>query len=282
MVPVILDTDMAYDVDDVGALACLHALADRREAKILGVVYNETHPLGPIAIDVINRWYGRQVPIGAFKGFLKDPDESRYLKALSEFPHSIEGDVPNAFEIYRTILENASLKEVTIVSIGFLNNLHQLLQREPDLVKQKVSRLIVMGGLLNDAFNLFRHDFVGISAHVIQNWPTELVVSDCGVDVYTGAALESASKANPVREAYRSWFGGKFQGRSSWDQIAVIYAVRGAASGLVTISSGKGSLANGFEWNLSSDRMYVQSELEPREAAHVIDSLMTQLPANKT
>ena len=83
MVPVILDTDMAYDVDDVGALACLHALADRREAKILGVVYNETHPLGPIAIDVINRWYGRQVPIGAFKGILARRTYSAGSEAFS-------------------------------------------------------------------------------------------------------------------------------------------------------------------------------------------------------
>ena len=136
-----------------------------------------------------------------------------------------------------------------------------------------------MGGLTSDAFNLVRHELVGVSEYIIRNWPTELVVSDFGVDVQTGATLEFAPKANPVREAYRSWFLGKFQTRSSWDQIAVLYAVRGAASGLVPTSSGKGSLVNGFEWSLSSDRMYVQSELEPREAAHVIESLMTQSPA---
>ncbi len=37
-VPVIFDTDFGPDVDDVGALAILHAMADRGETEILGVM----------------------------------------------------------------------------------------------------------------------------------------------------------------------------------------------------------------------------------------------------
>ena len=37
-VKVILDTDMITDFDDVGALACLHALADAGECEILATV----------------------------------------------------------------------------------------------------------------------------------------------------------------------------------------------------------------------------------------------------
>ena len=36
-VRVILDTDLSSDVDDVGAVAVLHALADAGEAEILGM-----------------------------------------------------------------------------------------------------------------------------------------------------------------------------------------------------------------------------------------------------
>ena len=35
---IILDVDLAEDVDDAGALAVLHALADRGEAEILGIL----------------------------------------------------------------------------------------------------------------------------------------------------------------------------------------------------------------------------------------------------
>ena len=37
-VKVILDTDMISDYDDMGALACLHALADAGECEILATV----------------------------------------------------------------------------------------------------------------------------------------------------------------------------------------------------------------------------------------------------
>ena len=37
-VKVIFDTDMLTDFDDVGALACLHALADAGECEILATV----------------------------------------------------------------------------------------------------------------------------------------------------------------------------------------------------------------------------------------------------
>ena len=43
-VPVIFDTDMRGDVDDVGATAVLHALANRGEAKILAMGVCVKHP----------------------------------------------------------------------------------------------------------------------------------------------------------------------------------------------------------------------------------------------
>ena len=46
-VRVILDTDLGIDVDDAGALAVLHALADRGEARILATVANVNDPYRP-------------------------------------------------------------------------------------------------------------------------------------------------------------------------------------------------------------------------------------------
>ena len=59
---------MCLDVDDVGALAMLHAFADQGEVDILAVSFNEVHPSGVAAIDAINTWYGRgDIPIGTYK-----------------------------------------------------------------------------------------------------------------------------------------------------------------------------------------------------------------------
>lgn len=39
-VPLIIDTDMSFDVDDVLAVCVAHALADRGEARLLAMVHN--------------------------------------------------------------------------------------------------------------------------------------------------------------------------------------------------------------------------------------------------
>ena len=43
-VPLIIDTDMSFDVDDVGAICIAHALMDRGEADLLAVVHSSGYP----------------------------------------------------------------------------------------------------------------------------------------------------------------------------------------------------------------------------------------------
>ena len=58
-VPIILDTDIGTDVDDAGALAMLHALAGRGEARILAVMSSNRNPWSGAAIDVISTCHRR-------------------------------------------------------------------------------------------------------------------------------------------------------------------------------------------------------------------------------
>ena len=44
-VKIILDVDLCEDVDDAGAVAVLHRLADLGEAEILGVLIVNFHPV---------------------------------------------------------------------------------------------------------------------------------------------------------------------------------------------------------------------------------------------
>ena len=68
-VKVIFDTDMLTDFDDVGALACLHALADAGECEILATISSTRGNASVGAIEVINHYYGRSgLPVGAPKG----------------------------------------------------------------------------------------------------------------------------------------------------------------------------------------------------------------------
>ena len=191
MVKVIIETDMTLDVDDVGALAVIHALANRKEAELLGVSFNEVHPDGVRGIAAINAWYDRaNTPIGRFEGTLIDPDESRYLNYLAKMiRETIDVKAHNALDFYERILKSQQDQSVTIVSLGFLNNLADLLRTHPDLVQRKVRRLVAMGGRQNDNFNFVRHGLVHESQFVIENWPTPLVITDFGGNLHTGASL---------------------------------------------------------------------------------------------
>lgn len=277
---VFYDTDMTLDVDDVGALAVLHALVDRGEADLLAVAYNEVHPDGVAAIDAINTWYGRRVPIGAFMGELPNPDASRYLAQLATFPHTASAaTVPSALDVYRAVLAEQPDRSVTIVSVGFLNNLADVLRAEPSLVARKVRCLVAMGGLRDDGFNFVRHGLVDVSAFVIESWPTPLVVSDFGGGVHTGIPLAAAPTENPVREAYFRWFRGAYRGRSSWDQIAVLFGVRGADGLFEVVESGQGRLPNGYVWDLRPKwRTHFVPRRETGVYVRLIDDLMLSPP----
>ena len=278
---VIFETDMCLDVDDVGALATLHAMADRGEAEILAVCFNEVHPSGAAAIDAINTWYHRgKIPIGIYKGPFDNPDGSKYLDYVADFPHDLTRETaPSALDVYQNVLREQPDNSVTIVSVGFLNNLYDLLKADSDLVAQKVTKLVVMGGLINDNFNLVRHNLAEESEYVIRNWPTPLVISQHGGKTRTGAKLSEASEENPVREAFYRWFSEKFEGRSSWDQIAVLYGVRGLGDYFDEITRGTGRLSNGFEWQMKpGSRAYLNARLPDNEFADIIEDLMITPP----
>ena len=280
---VIFETDMCFDVDDVGALAVLHTLADSGEAEILAISFNEVHPNGANAIRAINTWYNRgEIPIGVYKGDLANPDKSKYLDSIANFPHdppSIE--LPSSLELYLQVLAEQPDNSVTIISVGFLNNLYDLLKADSKLIDQKVAELVVMAGLVNDNFNTVRHDLVDKTEEVIRNWPTRLVISQHGGSVRTGTKLAEAPAENPVREAYYRWFDGQYKGRASWDQVAVLYGVRGLGDYFTEVTEGSGRLLNGFEWKMKPGfRSYLDPLLPDSEFTEIIESLMIKPPGN--
>ena len=279
---VIFETDMCTDVDDVGALAVLHALADNGEVEILAISYNEAHPSGAGTICAINTWYNRgDIPIGIYKDNLVDPDESSYLDGIvANFPHDLPTlPTPSSLELYRQVLSEQPDNSVTIISVGFLNNLYDLLKAKPNLVAQKVTELVVMALLTDDPYNTVRHDLIDKSEYVIHNWPTPLVISQHGESVHTGARLAETSAENPVREAYYRRFNGQYKGRSSWDQIAVLYGVRGLSDYFTEVTDGKGRLSNGYAWEMKDGfRSYLEVQLPDSEFVRIIENLMIKPP----
>jgi hypothetical protein len=250
---VIFDTEMSSDCDSVGALAVANKLADLGEVRIVACVADAVEPDKAIAatISAINTYYGRpQIPIGTYKSARIRPGRSLYTAHIrDEFPHSALPDdqEPDALDIYRTALAGAPDRSVTILSLGFLVNLRELLESKPDaasslagpdLVRRKVKRLVVVGGRFKQEGILHQtspeYNFGGAdptagpdTRYVIENWPTNILFAglEIGQGVCTGPVLAATPPTNPVRRVYEL-FGSLKNPRSSWCQIAVLAAVR--------------------------------------------------------
>ncbi|MCK5738276.1 nucleoside hydrolase, partial [bacterium] len=156
-ISIIYDTDIGTDVDDAGALAILHIMADKGEANILATISANQNSFSAPAIDVINTYYGRpDLPIGSSK---TGPDpEQWYHKIVPDYPHNLKNgnDAPEAVALYRMILAAQPDNSVTIVAVGWLTNIADLLDSPPDnysslngkeLVAAKVKELVSMGGV---------------------------------------------------------------------------------------------------------------------------------------
>src|SRR5690606_36743472 len=106
-VKLIFDTDMDSDVDDVGALAKLHALADNNEVELLATMVCSLNPWSVPAVDAINTYFKRpDIPIGTVKnmGVYRN---SKYAKIISEEFDQDAGLgelAPDAISLYREIL----------------------------------------------------------------------------------------------------------------------------------------------------------------------------------
>lgn len=299
--PVIFDTDMMGDVDDVGATAVLHALADRGEAKILAMGVCVKNPATPLCLNALNTWFGRgEIPIGVVKGAAAN-EPSRYAdKIAREFPHRLKSaaEAADATALYRRVLAAQPNGSVVIVTVGMLTNLRNLLDSGPDaaskldgaaLVKKKVRAWVCMGGAFPQGREYNIYCDAPAAVEVVKRWPTPVVFSgfEIGAEIMTGKRLRQQPASNPVRRAYELYNG--LDNRNSWDQTAVLYAVRGLDGGLPDF------------WETRTGRLEVHSDgsdvwhddprgphkhlvkaLAPRKVAAAIEDLMLEQPKPQT
>jgi inosine-uridine nucleoside N-ribohydrolase len=245
---VIFDTDFGPDYDDVGAITLLHCFADSGYIRILATMASSKHKNAAVAINVFNTYFNRpQIPIGVVGGNAVELGDKQHWTdtVIKRYPHKIKSnrDVPDALELYRKILASQPDHSVTIITVGFLTNLANLLESLPDsyssfsgrdLVKKKVISLVSMAGRFPSGKEFNLAEDIPASTKVLAEWPTPILFSgfEIGQKIKTGLPLihNEQIERSPVKDVFAICIPMAKEdsaGRMSWDETAVFVAIKG-------------------------------------------------------
>ena len=256
-VPLIFDTDIGNDVDDVLALGMIHALEARGDCKLLAVTITKDNPLAASFTDAVNTFYGKgDVPIGVCQsGVTPQPGKFNVLAEKKDngqlrYPHDLTDpkQAPSAVTVLRKALAGSKDHSVVIAQVGFSTNLANLLKSPADdispltgeqLVKQKVKLLSVMAGAFEKIpskgkmvdhreYNVVKD--IPAAQKLAQDWPTPIVWSGFEIGLSVPYPHESILEDynyvdhHPLAEAYIMYIPPPHD-RPTWDLTSVLYGV---------------------------------------------------------
>lgn len=304
-VPLIFDTDICGDCDDVLALGMIHALESRGLCRLLAVTISVDHDLAAPFVDAVNTFYKRgDISIGVvgkggvvekseFLSLVKEQDDGRF-----RYPHDVvrNQSVQDATPLLRATLAAQPDHSVVIVQVGFSTNLARLLESPPDqssplsgreLVERKVKLLSLMAGAfepIDGNRHYLEYNVVKdiASARVLaEQWPTPMVYSGFEIGIalpYPAVSIErdyGYVRHHPLAEAYIRR-NPPPHNRPTWDLTSVLYAVladRGyfdlSPRGTVTVGT------DGFTSFEQSPRgRHAFLVLRPEQKARVLEALV--------
>lgn len=258
-VPLIFDTDIGNDVDDVLALGMIHALQSRGECELLAVTITKDHEHAAAFTDAVNTFYRRgDIPIGVCRSGVT-PEAGKF-NSLAEkkdgdslrYPHDLLSgkDAPNAVDVLRKAIASQKDGSVVVAQVGFSTNLAALLASKADshsplsgveLVQKKVRLLSIMAGAFSqipgNGGQLYDHKEYNIikdipaAKNLTTTWPTEIVWSGFEIGIalpYPHQSIERDFryvKHHPLAEAY-VLYNPPPHDRPTWDLTSVLYGVR--------------------------------------------------------
>ncbi len=298
---VIFDTDMGPDYDDVGAITLLHAFADSGKANILATIASTKYEGVAAVLNVLNTYFKKpEIPIGVPKGnAVTQKDWQHWTDTLiAKYPHAIKSnnEVPDAVELYRKILAQQHDNSVVIVTVGFLTNISNLLQSKPDkysslsgkdLVKKKVKQLVCMAGKFPGGKEFNIEQDAKAAKYVYENWSKPILFSgfEIGQKIKTGLPLVNNDdvRNSPVKDVFRICLPmakEDNEGRMSWDQTAVLVALKGY-NPFYKIKPGKIIVKEDGSntWkDTGTNHCYLIESMPVAEVRNLINSLMMHQP----
>lgn len=269
---IIMDTDIGSSTDDLFTMMMLYGYQNQQRSKLLGVVVDREGEECAACADVMNTYYGYgDIPIGLIRDGIKSPKVWIDYKALPThtdangnlmFQRSIAdySSLPDGWQLYRQLLAAQPDHSVSILSIGFVTCLVQLLQSGSDeystlngveLVRRKVKCLYMMGGVFGDAIEPVEFNFaqgVSFAQTFFQLWPADVDIIMSPGEVGDGIKYQPElviadidwTDRHPIKQVYMNYNCNT--GQKMWDPLTVINAVEG--SSLFALST-RGTVAVG-------------------------------------
>ena len=292
---------MGPDYDDVGAITILHALTDKGEAKILATMASTNYKGVAGVLNVFNIYFNRpDLPVGVPKGNAVGLRDFQHWTdtLLARYPHKIKtnDDAADAVMLYRKILAAQPDNSVTIVTVGFLTNLSNLLNTPGDnyssltggeLVKKKVKQLVCMAGKFPSGWEFNVMKDAPASKNVYDNWPTQIIFSgfEIGVKIKAGLPLIANKTINnsPVKDVFKMAIPMAKEdslGRSSWDETAVLIAIKGYSQ-WYTLHNGKMKVADDGSnaWDdTANGQVYIVEKVNYTVVQDLINQLIMHQP----
>jgi inosine-uridine nucleoside N-ribohydrolase len=296
MSTVIFDSDMGPDYDDVGAIAMLHAYADSGYINIAATIASTNYEGVAAVFNVFNTYFKRPgIPIGVPRRNGQNLRDWQHWSdtLIARYPHTIKNntEAEDAVDLYRRLLAAQPNKSVTIITTGFFTNLSALLQSPGDkysklngqeLVEGKVKQLVSMAGGFptGKEFNI-RVDSVA-SRYVFMHWPTPVILSgfEIGWKIRTGLPIihNASIQKSPVKDVFRisiPMAKSDSAGRMSWDETAVLVAVKGYAP-FYTLK--KGTMVVNEDGSSSwSDNGSMHAYLVENNSAELVQAIINSL-----
>jgi inosine-uridine nucleoside N-ribohydrolase len=184
------------------------------------------------------------------------------------------------------------------VTVGFLTNLSNLLQSQPDslsslegteLVSKKVKRLVSMAGRFPAGKEFNIHMDSTAAEYVFNEWPGEIIFTgfEIGWEIRTGLGLINSNIVNsPVKDVFRISIPLSEEdkyGRMSWDETAVLIAVYGTVGFFDTrrgniIVQSDGS--NSWQEDPTGLQLYVIQKMPVNDMSRFIEKRMMHVPVS--
>ena len=249
---IIFDTDFGGDADDLGALTILNNLENDGVCEITAIMVYSNYSDAIAAIDGVNRYYGNDgVPMAIRNHSYYDTETSYCNAVATTLPHELTNDdVPLCIDLYREILSQADDKSITLVTVGPLANIKELIDSKADkhspltgleLMNRKLKGISMMGGAfpaMENEWNFWGNS-AGTTRYVLDKLATPIAIIgyEVGQAVKIGNEFNKIKGNNPLYPGFlyfsehAPWMKADFKGaildNPCYDQITLLHGIYG-------------------------------------------------------